>query len=93
VYEELNRANPDDLRDFKHGKIPLPKTGQFIKQLETEGRTMGVDAEEQEHIPESEQNGADEQTLQNHRATYVESPLRPTEKRRVPPPSPLNYPR
>jgi len=92
VYEELNRVNPDDLRDFKHGKIPLPKTVQFIKHLEPEERTMDIDTEDQEHIPESEQDGTDEQALKTHRATFVESPLRPTEKRRVHP-RPLNSPR
>jgi hypothetical protein len=84
VYEELNRANPDDLRDFKHGKIPLPKTAQFLKTLEAEGGKMDVDesTEDPQPNPEPQQNGTLE-TEQDHRATYIESPLRPVEKRRV----------
>jgi hypothetical protein len=94
VWEEINRTEPDDLRDFKHGKMALPKTEEYMKILDAEMGKMDIDestttteeppkSEQSKDEPNVRENGVD--VIHENRATFIESPLRPSEKRRVPP--------
>lgn len=94
MWEEINRVDPDDLRDFRHGKIALPNTEEYMKILDAENGNMDIDdsvtttedppkSEQSKNSVQAQQNGID--AIDENRAAFIESPLRPSEKRKVPP--------
>ena len=67
--------------DLRKGTMTFPLADEYVRKIEAEdyqnsGTKKNV-AENGEKMVEDKEN------IQDHRASYTESPLRPTEKRKV----------
>lgn len=92
VFEELNRITPEELKALRSDKFPLPLSTNYLKSLEEEdkasvnGGTKDVFSAEVTN-PTTQNESAKEETeatiKKEASAIFNETPLRPTEKRKV----------
>lgn len=88
-HEELNRISFDQQKLLRHDRIPTPLSDAYLRTLvDEEGpikeatakQSTGTQSGENDAVSTVESTQAE---IQDSRANYIESPLRPTEKRKV----------
>lgn len=94
-HEELNRISFDDQKLLRHNKIPIPLSETYLKTLVEEGEQTNTSNANNAPVANGEDGGAGQAQsdpvpenttkvdIQDNRATYIESPLRISEKRKV----------
>lgn len=92
VFEELNRVDQEEQKALRQDKFPLPLSADYLKRIEEEDRANGNGGSK--NVPMADatngvaQNGTEKESTdaslkKEASAIFNETPLRPTEKRKV----------
>ena len=85
VWEELNRLDPEAQKKLRLAQFPLPLSTKYMKRIEEEERLNGNGGNPIPMLQNATGTTPGENTSlkADERATFNETPLRPTEKRKV----------